>query len=166
VTYVIREGRADDVEQCVELGLSSPAPRSAGDWSETFVLDLESPERHLVVAEKAGAIVGYGRASLLEHESQAPDTAPRGYYLTGAFVVPGERRAGIASALARARLEWIGDRAEEAWSFANARNAASIALHKRVGFEEVTREFSVPDLTFEGGEGILFRVRLRAGSAS
>ncbi len=42
----------------------------------------------------------------------------------------------------------------------NARNTASIELHERFGFEEITRRFSFPGLTFKGGEGILFRLRL------
>jgi hypothetical protein len=58
------------------------------------------------------------------------------------------------------RLRWIGERAREAWFFANARNQASIDLHRRFGFEEVSRSFSFPGLAFDGGEGILFRVRL------
>ena len=47
---------------------------------------------------------------------------------------------------------------------ANARNTASIELHERFGFEEITRRFSFPGLTFKGGEGILFRLRLNEKS--
>jgi ribosomal protein S18 acetylase RimI-like enzyme len=124
--------------------------------------ELENPEHHLVVAEVDGSIAGYGRAGLFEPDADAPaDSAPRGYYLTGVFVHPSRRRAGIGATLTRARLDWIGARADEVWFFANARNGASIELHRKVGFEEVTRDFSFPGLTFEGGEGILFRLRLR-----
>ena len=85
------------------------------------------------MAESEGVIVGYSRARLLEPASDAPpDTVP----------------------------DWIGERAAEAWYFANARSEASIALHRRFGFEEVSRRFSFPGLTFEGGEGILFRILL------
>jgi GNAT superfamily N-acetyltransferase len=101
-------------------------------------------------------VVGYGRASLLE----GLDRAPEGYYLAGVFVRPDARRASIGGALTEARLRWIAERANEAWSFANARNVASLALHRRFGFEEVTRDFAVPGVTFGGGEGILFRLRL------
>ncbi len=50
--------------------------------------------------------------------------------------------------------------------FANARNRASIALHAAFGFEEVTRDFEVPGVTFEGGVGVLFRAVLRPSSPS
>lgn len=155
----IREARAADIEQCVSLALDVALVRSASDWRDALARDLGDDGHYLVVAERSGVIVGYGRARLFEPESGAPaDTAPRGYYLTGIFIAAAERRAGIGSALTQARLDWIGGRAGDAWYFANARNAASIALHKRFGFEEITRSFSFPGLTFDGGNGILFRL--------
>jgi ribosomal protein S18 acetylase RimI-like enzyme len=133
-----------------------------GAWRTVLRREVEDPEHRLVVAEIGDAIVAYGRAGLFEPAPEAPaDTAPRGYYLTGIFVHPDQRRGGIGAALTQARLEWIGERADDAWFFANARNVASIDLHRRFGFEEVTRRFSFPGLMFEGGEGILFRLRLR-----
>jgi ribosomal protein S18 acetylase RimI-like enzyme len=158
--YAIREGQHSDIEECVALALVAAPERSASDWRDSLARDIEAPDHYLVVAERRGAVVGYGRARLFEPEPQAPnDSAPRGYYLTGVFVAPNERRTGIGAALTQARLDWISDRAADAWFFANARNTASIALHERFGFEEVTRRFSFPGLTFDGGEGILLRLR-------
>lgn len=158
-SHVIREGHEADIEQCVALALVANPERSASDWRSSIARDIENREHHLVVAERRGEVIGYARARLFEPEPQAPaDTAPRGYYLSGLFVVSHERHAGIGAALTQARLDWISDRAAEAWFFANARNSASIALHERFGFEEATRHFCFPGLTFEGGEGILFRL--------
>ena len=156
----VRPARQADIEQCVALAVAAAPERSAGDWNDALARDLDDPEHHLVVAERGGAIVAYGRARLFEPGARArADTAPRGYYLIGLFVAASERRTGIGTALTRARLAWISDRAADAWFFANARNTASIALHERLGFEEVTRRFSFPGLAFDGGEGILFRLR-------
>jgi ribosomal protein S18 acetylase RimI-like enzyme len=153
-------GRAD-LDRCVALARLAAPERSARDWRAALLRDVEHPEHHLVVAEAGGAIAGYGRARLFEPGPDAPaDTAPRGYYLTGVFVEPELRRKGLGAALTGARLDWIGGRAADAWFFANARNGASIELHRRFGFEEVTRRFSFPGLAFAGGEGILFRLRL------
>lgn len=157
--YSIRDGREADLEGCVALARLAAPERSSADWRDALARDLAQSERHLVVAESPNGVIGYGRARLFEPASNAPaDTAPPGYYLTGVFVVPGERGSGIGSALTQARIDWIRERAADAWFFANARNAASIELHGRLGFEEVTRHFSFPSLTFEGGEGILFRL--------
>jgi ribosomal protein S18 acetylase RimI-like enzyme len=158
---VIRRADEADLDQCIARAALAATERSADAWRDALRRDAEHPERLLVVAESNGAIVGYGRACLFEPGADAPaDTAPGGYYLSGLLVAHEERRQGAATALTQARLDWIRERAADAWFFANARNAASIELHRRVGFEEVSRSFSLPGLTFEGGEGILFRARL------
>jgi hypothetical protein len=55
---------------------------------------------------------------------------------------------------------WISERASEAFYFANALNRPSIDLHARLGFVELTRDFSIPGASFVGGCGILFRAEL------
>jgi ribosomal protein S18 acetylase RimI-like enzyme len=159
--FSIREGGEADLEACVALATLADRERRAGQWRESLRGDLGDADHLLVVAESGHAVVGYARARLFEPPPDAPaDTVPRGFYLTGVFVLPDRRRSGIATALTQARLDWIGHRADEAWYFTNARNTASIELHRRFGFEEVSRRFSFPGLTFEGGEGILCRLSL------
>jgi ribosomal protein S18 acetylase RimI-like enzyme len=162
---LVRAAEPSDIEACVELALDAAAgeqvARDADFWGQAFARDIEHPERSLVVAVSRAEIVGYARAHLFEPEPDAPtDTSPWGYYLIGLFVRPDCRGAGLGAALTDARLRWISERADEAWFFANVRNTASIELHHRFGFEEITHHFSFPGLTFEGGEGILFRARL------
>lgn len=162
---LVRVAEPREIEACVELALEAAAGEQvacdAGFWSQAFARDIEHRERHLVVAVSRAEIVGYARAHLFEPEPDAAaDTSPSGYYLIGLFVRPDCRRSGLGAALTDARLRWISERTDEAWFFANAGNTASIELHHRFGFEEVTRHFSFPGLTFEGGEGILFRARL------
>ena len=159
---VVREGSPADLEPCFALARIAAAERSSEEWRASLAADVAEPERLLVVAERAGELVGYGRARLFAPSPDAPPhTAPGGYYLTGVFVRDGERRRGAGTALTQARLDWIAGRAPEAWFFTNARNSASIELHRRFGFEEISRTFSFPGLTFDGGEGILYRARLR-----
>ena len=71
------------------------------------------------------------------------------------MVEPGCRRQGIGYDLTLQRLKWIFESSDIAWYFANAENSASIALHASVGFEEITRDFQYPGVTFAGGVGIL-----------
>jgi ribosomal protein S18 acetylase RimI-like enzyme len=152
----IRPALPADIAACVGLSVGEP-PTGLAD-------DLGDAERLLLVAERAGRVVGYGRTIQFRCAAGAPAaSAPDGYYLVGLAVEPACRRQGVATALTRARLAWVSERATEAWYFANARNKASIALHARMGFREVTRDFSFPGVRFEGGEGILFRVDLAAG---
>jgi ribosomal protein S18 acetylase RimI-like enzyme len=160
-SFSIREGAEADLADCASLGIRAEPERGSGEWRESFRSDVESPARLLVVADSGGAVAGYGRARLFEPATDAPaDTVPAGYYLSGVFVLPEQRARGVATALTRARLDWIGERAAEAWYFTNARNTVSIELHRKLGFEEISRRFSFPGLTFDGGEGVLFRLSL------
>ena len=162
MTASIRDAVADDIASCAALARSASSKRDLADWSEALRGDLTSPGQHLSVAEAGGEIIGYGRVMLFLPSADAPaGTAPRGYYLTGMFVRPDHRRVGIGTALTRARLAWISEHDDRAWYFANARNAASIELHRRLGFREVTRDFSFPGVTFDGGVGVLFCAMLR-----
>ena len=161
--FSVRDGRAGDTGSCVSLALMSSPGSDASIWRTTFPEDIERPDRLLVVAECAGEVIGYGRAVRFEPEADAPtDIAPPGYYLMGLVVHPDHRRRGVAAALTQARLDWMSKQADEAWYFANARNAASIALHASFAFEEVTRSFSFPRVDFDRGEGILFQRRFRS----
>ncbi len=90
--------------------------------------------------------------------ARAPaNVSPPGFYLVGLQVLPAHRRRGIGSALTRRRLEWVFDRAPEAWFFTNIRNQASRALHEKLGFVPVTTDFWHPGVTFDGGTGLLAR---------
>jgi ribosomal protein S18 acetylase RimI-like enzyme len=143
--------------------MSSPGS-DASIWWTKFLDDIEQHDRLLVVAECVGAVIGCGRGERLEPKVDAPpDIAPPGYYLMGLVVHPAHRRRGVGAALTQARLDRMSTQADEAWYFANARNAASIALHAAFAFEEVTRSFFVPRVDFDRGEGILFRRRFRGG---
>ena len=110
----------------------------------------------LLVAELDTQVVGYGRAAYLTHKSDAPaNTIPEGWYLTGVVVSPEYRRAGIGLALTQARVDWIANRATTIYYFANVLNRASLDLHSRLGFVELTRDFRAPGVEFSGGTGLL-----------
>ena len=123
---------------------------------------LEAPGgRFLLVAAVGDEVAGFGEAALFRPPPDAPaHSAPQGWYLGGLLVRPGLRRRGIGTELTRERLRWISARASRAYYFANSRNLASIALHRRLGFREETRCFWYPGVSFVGGEGILFSVPL------
>jgi GNAT superfamily N-acetyltransferase len=126
-------------------------------------LDVQADDRLLLVARFADELAAFARAARWEPPSTAPaepNTAPAGWYLLGVIVRDRWRRRGIGLELTRRRLEWIGKRTGEAYYFANSRNGASIDLHAKLGFIELTRDFTFPGASFEGGEGILFRVEL------
>lgn len=110
----------------------------------------------VLVATSRGTALAYGVAERL-----AIETLPEGWYLTGVVVTPSERRRGIATRLTRRRLDWIGQRAEEAYYFVNEVNRVSIDLHAGFGFEPIAHDIHVPGVTFRGGRGVLHRAACR-----
>jgi ribosomal protein S18 acetylase RimI-like enzyme len=165
VPPLIRPARAGDFEPLGRI----TAARYGGDAGAHAAALERFPEASgagrslLLTAELDGAAVGFGKCRYFERSPDAPaDTGPEGWYLAGVVVDERYRRRGVGRLLTAERLAWIASRADAAFYFTNARNAASIALHREFGFEEISRRFTLPDATFEGGEGILFRLRLNA----
>ncbi|MFC1851826.1 GNAT family N-acetyltransferase [candidate division CSSED10-310 bacterium] len=119
----------------------------------------------LFVAQHDHKVVGFARNKFFTLPADIPaNCAPPGWYLQGIIVDPAYRRLGIASELTQRRLHWLAGRASEAYYFCNAQNQVSIDLHQHFGFKEMTRNFTFPGVTFQGGIGILYRINLTAFS--
>jgi ribosomal protein S18 acetylase RimI-like enzyme len=159
---VIREARLADCPGIAQISHERDGAEIASARGRCD-RDLRDPDRLLLVADVGGELAGFARAGRWEPASESAENAtPAGWYLLGVVVRDRWRRRGIGLELTRQRLAWIGDRASGAYYFANARNEASIDLHRKLGFVEVTRDFTFPGASFEGGMGILFRVKIRA----
>ena len=149
--FSIRLAEIGDAERMAEVSLA--ARGSIGSDPRDAIAD---PVRLVLVAEVGGAVVGWAKT---HHYDTASGAAPAGHYLGGVNVLPDLQRRGIGSALTDARLDWIWNRAPEAWFVTNARNTASIDPHERLGFTEIARAGKFHDTTFDGGVGILFRAK-------
>jgi len=166
-----RPARPPDARPAVGLRIREwePADRDAilaliverGDPArnpEGITAELSDPgERsRLFVACLEERVVAFARAGWLER-----GTIPDGWYLTGVIVSAAHRRRGIGRALTEHRIRWLARRTDVVHYFVNARNRASIDLHSSLGFEEIDRNITVPGVTFAGGVGLLFELRLR-----
>lgn len=125
--------------------------------------DGDQTDLMLCVAETGGDVVAFARSRYFDaqHATEGRNV-PSGWHLAGVIVAPEHRRRGIGLALTRYRLKWIAEYAGHAYYFVNARNRASIDLHTRLGFTELTRDFAFPGVSFTGGEGVFYRIELRA----
>ena len=159
----LRLARTEDLAALASI----TAERDSGDGEQArarFERELATPElaRTLWIAELAATVVGYARARFLKRPPDGPPNhQPEGWYLGGVVVTPAWRRKGVGRRLTRLRLtelEALG--AREVYFGVNATNGASIDMHREFGFEEVTRDFYAPGITFTGGVGILFRADL------
>jgi len=152
----VREATPDDVPavSAVQAAVGRASSAAAAHALQEAVLD---PDRLVVVALAGGDVVGWAKT---HHYPDADGPAPAGHYLGGIAVAPDARRLGAGTLLTQARLDWIRARSDTALYFANARNAASLALHARWGFVEVARGAAFRGVSFDGGTGILLSARL------
>jgi aminoglycoside 6'-N-acetyltransferase I len=161
----IRPARAADLPALARI----THERSGGDPAailralERFLAHGETGRSLLLVAEAGVEVVGFGKCRLQGRgRREPPDPSPRGWYLAGVIVDARYRRRGIGRALTEARLRWLAERTRRVYYVGNARNEASLALHARLGFEELARGPSFHGFKFEGGEGVLCRAILSA----
>lgn len=149
--HTLRPATLDDV-----VGIHD-VQRSAGQVVQdpvalkVAILDVN---RLVVVAVEKESVVGWAKT---HHWDYDDGSAPAGHYLGGVTVSPRWRRQGVGTALTDARLEWIWQRALEAWYVTNVRNLASIELHRRRGFEVVARAPQFHTTSFDDGVGTLWR---------
>lgn len=153
----VRPAEPADLTTCAEL-IVTRTGEPVEKRRQKLVGDLEHPDRYTVVACAGNQPVGY--ASVFRHDL-SPDhpagTAPSGYYLVGLIVAPEWRRHGIGELLTLDRIRWVAERADTVWYFANVANGATLDLHQRLGFEEVTHDFSFPNAPLQPGTGVLLR---------
>lgn len=153
----IRAAVADDLKVCARL-IVSRAGGSVEERRERLLGDLADPNRYVAVACAGDEVVGYG--GVIHHELTPPHTAPTGYYLIGLIVDPRLRRHGVGELLTLDRMRWTAERSDSVWYFANLANGAIRDLHARLGFVEVTRDFTFPRAPLEPGTGVLLRAPL------
>lgn len=159
-TVHVREAFPADVPACLDL-VERVLKLDRAPWERSLLASVTDSQRMLHVADDAGRIAGYACCTYWARPPDAPaNAAPSGWYLLGLVVAPEYRRRGLGRALTVARLRALSSRTSEVWYFANARNQSSLDLHATLGFVEVTRDFWFPELTFDGGEGVLARASL------
>lgn len=160
----IRPARPDD-----SVGIARVRAERHGDdsprhlrWARQM-LRRASHDHLLLIAEAEGQVVGYGAVGAFEPPAQAPsNTAPAGYYLRGVVVAEAWQRHGIGHALTEHRLHWVSERAERAYYCVSAENLASLRLHERFGFVELTRDVWFPRMDFGPAGGVLLVCELTA----
>lgn len=152
---VVREAIDDDLVACGEL--LAQREGTDADACTTRLRRVSARAGQIVlVACHEGRVVGYAQAGRLTPASDGGHGAPDGWYLSGIVVAPELRRRGIGRALTVARCEWVWHRADRVYYVASDANLASLALHGSLGFREVTRDFTLPGVTFTTGTGVLF----------
>ncbi|WP_406054852.1 GNAT family N-acetyltransferase [Kribbella sp. NBC_00889] len=155
-----RPAKEADLDACARL-IVARTGGSVDGRRRRLLGDLQDPRRYSAVACVSDEVVGYG--GVIWHEATSadpPTTAPTGYYLVGLIVSPAWRRHGIGELLTIERMRWTAERADTIHYFANLANGPTLDLHARLGFTELTRDFTFPGNPLKPGTGVLLRAAL------
>ena len=116
-------------------------------YGRFLVSQLDEPESVVLVAERAGAVIGYAYAGL-EPMSWKDLRAACGY-LHDVFVDPGARGGGAGEKLVRAAVAWLESRgAPRVVLMSASRNEGAQRLFARLGFRH-----TMVEMTREAGDG-------------
>ena len=145
----------------IEAAREGGEPAAHAAKLEKLLASSAAGKALVLAAQHGPSLVGIAKITRFTPPPDSPpNMAPAGWYLSGVIVAEDYRRRGIGRRLTQARLNWIAERDRAAYYFSNARNRASIDLHRAFGFVELTRDFTFPGASFEGGVGILFKAEL------
>lgn len=135
-----------EIEAAATLAKAGSSHSPTSEFVALFTRDCAQPELALLLgAFEHSSLVGYARAAYFDRRDDAPvSCAPSGWYLLGVVVHPNWVRRGLATRLTNERLTWAAARCSEIFYVANPDNAASIEMHRKLGFEEIARDVSIP----------------------
>lgn len=150
-SIAVRVARDEDADAIAVVAASrGPGRGPAAERLEAWLVDAA---RRVVVAETdVGVVVGWAMAGPWDGAG-----AQAGPHVSALTVHPEHRRRGVGDRLLGALEDWTWHRSDRLWSVVNARNDASLALHRRHGFVAVRRLASYAGVPFEGGWGMLLR---------
>ena len=129
--------------------------------TENEILNLNDGQSYgLYVTEKDGETIGFCRYIL---STKVPIERikfphPVGMYCMGIIVAPEFRRRRVASFMSNSRFRLIRKLGfNEVYSMVASDNLASISMHKKFGYQEIQRGAGFFIVSFDNGEGILFK---------
>lgn len=150
----VRAARPADADGIAAVAATrGPLPDGFAGRVAGWALD---PARTVLVAERAGLVVGWAMLARWTGYEDVPD----GRYVSALTVHPDRRRTGAGTRLLAGLLTGADDEGAPVRSVVNAGNTPSIALHERHGFREAGRAATYAGITFDGGTGVLLH---RAG---
>lgn len=114
---------------------------SPDEHADEITAILADPGTSVAIVARAddGAALGFAEASIRHDYVNGCDTSPVGF-LEGIYVLPEQRRTGIASQLVDAVTDWVRAMGcTELASDAAIDNTQSHQMHNALGFEETQR---------------------------
>ena len=162
---MIRTALPSDVAELagIEAAREGGEPAAHAAKLEKLLASSAAGKARVLAAQHGPRLVGIAKITRFTPPPDSPpNMAPAGWYLSGVIVAEDYRRRGIGRRLTQARLNWIAERDRAAYYFSNARNRASIDLHRAFGFVELTARLHVPRRIVRGRSGDSLQSRASA----
>jgi len=143
----IRQISSDvEIEAVAALATETSSLRPQSEFVALFTRDCAQPDQALLLgAFDDASLIGYARVAYFARRDNAPvNCAPSGWYLLGVVVHPKWVRQGLAMRLTTERLTWAAARSSEIFYVAKPDNVASIEMHRKLSFQEMARDVSIP----------------------
>lgn len=135
----VRRAEASDLDTVTALALKLWPDHAFDELWQDLADIMAQPEAAFFLLEENGEARGFAQCQLRHDYVEGTETSPVGY-LEGVFVDAALRGQGGAKALVRACERWAASwGCTEFASDCELDNAASLAFHLNVGFEEASR---------------------------
>ena len=135
----VRRAEAADLDAVTALALELWPEHDFDELWQDVAEIMAGPEAAYFLLEADGKAQGFAQCQLRRDYVEGTQTSPVGY-LEGIYVRPALRGKGGARALLRACESWAASwGCTEFASDCELDNAASLAFHLKMGFEEVSR---------------------------
>lgn len=136
---MIRPAEPEDAKSLASLAVRLFDSHDEEELAEEYAALLQSPEARCFLLYADGEAVGFAQCQLRHDYVEGTTTSPVGY-LEGIYVSPEFQRRGFARELLSACEKWAAETGcREFASDCELDNAASLAFHTALGFEEANR---------------------------
>lgn len=147
MAYLRQEAVLVHIETCNDNHLPQWVALRSALWPDEDARQMEQeapgllaqPDALVLVAREGETVIGFAEAAIRRDYVNGCDTSPVAF-VEGIYVVPGQRRRGVARAMIAAVEDWARQRGlSELASDALLDNAQSHAMHEALGFGETER---------------------------
>ncbi|GLC88911.1 aminoglycoside 6'-N-acetyltransferase [Lysinibacillus piscis] len=136
---MIKQAVAEDAQQAAQLALLLWPNHTLSAFIEEMTQLITAHNATILLAYEGAEAIGFAQCQLRTDYVEGTSSSPVGY-LEGLFVQEPYRKRGIAQQLVSACEHWAKQQGcTEFASDCEWQNAESIAVHKKLGFQEANR---------------------------
>ncbi|KYG26063.1 aminoglycoside 6'-N-acetyltransferase [Alkalihalobacillus trypoxylicola] len=136
---MIKEATMSEAKEAARLAQSLWPGQSLGDFIKEMEELISQSDAIILLAYQGVEVIGFAQCQLRFDYVEGTDTTPVGY-LEGLFVKEAFRKQKVAKNLVHACEEWAKQKGcVEFASDCELHNKQSLAMHLKLGFEEVNR---------------------------